>query len=112
MTIEPRLAASVQVSAFLRLAQQQGDFATVLQKGDPTSGTILLVGVIRGANPMVYERFQVFDGPAKWEKLFPHKDPSEADIGEYLKKRSARDPDLWVIELDTADEQRLTGLIS
>jgi hypothetical protein len=111
MTIEPRLASSVQVSAFLRLAQQQGDFATVLQKGDPTSGAILLVGVIRGANPMIYEHFQGFDGPAKWEKLFPGKDPSEAEISEYLKKRSARDPDLWVIELDTADEQRLTGLI-
>jgi hypothetical protein len=111
MTIEPRLAASVQVSAFLRLAQQQGDFATIMQKGDPTSGAILLVGVIRGANPMIYERFPSIDGPAKWEKLLSKNDPSTDEISAYLKKRSARDPDLWIIELDTADQQRLTLLI-
>jgi len=47
--IEPRLASGVQISALKRLAEAEGDFATVLKKGDATSGAILLIGQVRGA---------------------------------------------------------------
>ena len=111
MTLEPRLAAHMQVGAFLRLTQEQGDFATILRKGDATSGSILLVGRIRGSKPMIYERFPSLDGPATWEKLLRQDAPSEQDISDYLQKRGERDPDLWIIELDTADDERLAGLL-
>ncbi len=112
----PRLTASIQVGALLRLAQQQGDFGTILRKGDATSGAILLVGLIRGANPVIYERFPGADGDVKWEKRSTQaasatQAADSDDIQKYLKKRSDQDPDLWIVELDTADEQRLTGLI-
>ncbi len=107
----PRLATSVHVTALLRTAQQQGDFAVVLNKGDPTSGTILIVMLRRGDNPLIYQRFYNIEGSMKWERLFSETPPGEFDTGDYLKKRLRQDPDLWIIELDTADEQRLIRLM-
>jgi hypothetical protein len=112
MRIEPRLAAHMQVSTFVRRAHNEGDFAAVLRKGDPISGAILLIRVIRGKNPIIYERFPSLDGMYSWQNL-PLKDsPTATEVDAYLEKRIQRDPDLWVIELDTADDERFTRLIS
>ncbi len=111
MTLEPRLAAHVLVSAFIRRASAQGGFATILRKGDPTSGSVLLSCLIRGQNPIVYERFASIDGQTLWQKSLAEDSPSQDQVDEYLARRASRDPDLWLIELDTADQERLTLLM-
>jgi hypothetical protein len=100
------------VSAFLRRAFAQGDFATILHRGDETSGAILLCGLIRGNNPVVFERFASMDGQSGWQKAMADGTLSQLEIDDYLKQRTKRDPDLWLIELDTADQERLTLLMS
>ena len=50
--IEPRLASGVLISAIKRMVEAEGDFATVLKKGDAVSGAILLIGQVRGADPI------------------------------------------------------------
>lgn len=112
MSIEPRLATHMQVSAFVRKANASGDFATVIRKGDKISGAILLIAQIRGSNPLIYERFPSLDGGQIWQPSLREKALSEAEITEYVKKRTSRDPDLWVIELDAADDERLAGLFT
>ena len=112
MTLEPRLASHIQVSAFLRRAQQQGDFATILHKGDETSGAILIIGLVRGSKPLIYERFPSLDGPPVWQKILTPQTENDQYVTDYIQKRKSRDPDLWVIELDTADDERLIGLIA
>lgn len=109
---EPRLASSVQVSAFIRLAQAEGDFAAVLRKGDPVSGAIMLIGLIRGQNPVIFERFPSIDGGSPWQQVGTQNTESDADITANWKKRANRDPDLWVIELDVASAERLAGLLA
>ncbi len=109
---EPRLASSVQVSAFIRLAQAEGDFAAVLRKGDPVAGAIMLIGLIRGQNPVVFERFPSLDGGSPWQQVGTQNAESDADITANWKKRANRDPDLWVIELDVASTERLAGLLA
>jgi hypothetical protein len=110
--IEPRLASSVLVSAFIRLAQAEGDFAAVLRKGDPVAGAILLVGVVRGQNPVLYERFPSLDGVSTWQSLPTKDSENDAEMTERWKKRAAGDPDLWVIELDVASSERLDRLLT
>jgi hypothetical protein len=110
--MEPRLAAHVIVGAFLRRAQAAGDFATILRKGDATSGSILICGLIRGTDPVIYERFASIGGQACWQKAMSGDAHSQAEVDDYLKRRTSRDPDIWLIELDTADQQRLTGLLN
>jgi hypothetical protein len=109
---EPRLASSVQVSAFIRLASVGGDFATVLRKGDAVAGAILLIGLVRGKNPVLFERFPSLDGSTPWQQLGAQDSENETEITERWQKRAARDPDLWVIELDVASPERLDGLLT
>ncbi len=110
--IEPRLASSVQVSAFIRLAQVEGDFAAVLRKGDPVAGAIMLIGLVRGRNPVLYERFPSLDGGSPWQQVNMQAVENEADITAIWKKRADSDPDLWVIELDVASTERLARLLA
>ena len=109
---EPRLASSIQVSAFIRLAEIGGDFATILRKGDPIAGAILLIGLIRGKNPSFFERFPSLDGGSPWQQLPKQNSEDETEITERWKKRTRSDPDLWVIELDVASAERLAGLLT
>lgn len=108
--IEARLASGMQISAIKRLAEAQGDIATVLKKGDPTSGAILLIGLVRGADSMIFERYPSLDGATAWQTVASNE--SDASTDTYWKKRCARDPDLWVLELDVVSMARLDGLLA
>ena len=108
--IEPRLASSVQVSALIRLAQAEGDFATVLRKGDTVAGAIILIGLIRGQNPVMYERFPSLEGGSPWRQVDPSSDIDDNGT-QIWQKRCKRDPDLWVVELDVATSERLSRLL-
>jgi hypothetical protein len=109
--IAPRLASHVQVSALVRLANGQGDFAAVLKKGDATSGSLLLVGQIRGEPINLFEKISRLDGTASWQTVFVNRQESQEKITLYWSNRALRDPDLWVIELDVADDERLNRLL-
>lgn len=109
--IEPRLASSVQVSAFIRLAQAEGDFATVLRKGDAVAGAIVLIGLIRGQHPVMYERFPSLDGGSPWKQVVLKSTDNDIEVTQIWQKRVERDPDLWVIELDVATSERLSRLL-
>jgi hypothetical protein len=110
--IEPRLTSDFQISAIKRLAEAGGDFATVLRKGDPTSGAILLIGQIRGKNPVLFDRYPSLDGMAIWQPVTSQIEENEAEVFGYWQRRVARDPDLWVLELDVASSERLAGLLA
>jgi hypothetical protein len=102
----------MQVSAFVRIANAAGDFAAILHKGDITSGAIMLVGLIRGANAQIYEKFPSLDGKSNWQSIDSGPPLTPQMVTELIAKRVKRDPDLWVIELDTADAERLNGLLN
>jgi hypothetical protein len=110
--IEPRLTSAFQISALIRQAEAGGDFATVLHKGDLTSGAILLVGQLRGENPVVFDRYPSLDGASKWQAIVLQDHEKEDKISLYWKNRVSRDPDLWVIELDVASTERLDLLLA
>ena len=109
---EPRLASHILVSAFVRLANAQGDFATVIKKGDPVSGSLLLIGQIRGEKPMLFERMNGLDGVSSWQPIYANIQETVEKMPDYLTRRKARDPDLWIVELDVADGERLNGLLA
>ena len=109
--IEPRLASGVLISAIKRILEAEGDFATVLKKGDAVSGAILLIGQVRGVDPKLYERYSALDGQSAWQTI-DLKDSNGVAVQDYWKKRCARDPDLWVFELDVASGARLDRLLT
>lgn len=110
--IKPRLATHVLVAAIRRKAEAEGGFATLLAKGDPVSGSLLLIRLEKGENPVLFERFASFAGASRWEMVSPQNVDSEQDISEYCERRRARDPDLWILELDVPFAQRFTDIIA
>ncbi len=110
MSEEARLPARLEVASLIRLAQTGGGFAAVLKGGEEQAGTIVLVLTERGENPRVYERMPQLDGSRTWHCIKHQDIENKNNITEYLERRSGQDEDLWIVELDIANGERLIGL--
>ena len=101
-----RLPAHLEVASILRRAQVAGDFATILHKGDPDRGSLLLMVSSRGRHIVSLERVLSLEGGYAWQVAGPAKSASSAEIADFLAKRARFDEDCWAIELDIADPER------
>jgi hypothetical protein len=101
-----RLPAAVEAAALLRRAEANGDFATILKKGDPDRGALLLVVSSRGRHAGCLERMLDMDGGYRWRAVGPGESAESAEVAEFLARRSRFDADLWAIELDIVDAER------
>ena len=103
-----RLPTHLAVGALLRRVNDAGGLGMVLARGDPDAGMVLIVAAERGGNYRLIERGITADGESA---LLP-TGPSQADaqaITDYWQRRRRDDPDLWVIELDIAQAERLAA---
>jgi hypothetical protein len=99
-----RLPSGVLVSALLRRVNDAGGFGAVMAKGDPQGGAILVIAVDKGAPSRLLERGLGPDGRTVMIDSTPAEDPDG-----YWRRRRARDPDLWVIEVDIAAAERFAA---
>jgi hypothetical protein len=104
---DARLPPKLEVDSMMRLVQSAGGFAAVLAKGDPDAGTILVVVVENGANARLFERMPQLDGARKWTCTRVQDAENKSEFDEYVQQRSHRDRDVWVIELDVPNAERL-----
>lgn len=102
----PRLPAALEVSSMNRLALAAGGFAMVLRKGEPDSGTILVVILDNQGLGQVFERVPQADGTRRWSLAKRQDADMKQEFEAFLTRRMAQDPDLWVIELTIADGER------
>lgn len=105
--IEPRLSAEMKVKTLLRLVTHQGGFGAVLKKGDRISGAILIQCVEKGENPRLLENMPSLDGQPNWQRIWPQDTDNNKELSDYLTQRFRFDPDMWLIELDVPDAERL-----
>ena len=101
-----RLPPRLEVPALLRRAEAQGGFATVLNKGDPEGGALLLVVTSHGRHMAVLERILGISGAYEWRTAGPPETAESAEVASFLAKQRQFDPDLWLIELDIAEPER------
>ena len=101
-----RLPAQLEVTALLRKVQAAGGFATVLRKGDPESGALLLIIESRGKYLRCLERVLSLEGSYEWQAAGPGDSASSEEVQAFLAKRRRFDTDAWLIELDIADAER------
>jgi hypothetical protein len=106
-----RLPAHLEASSLIRLTESQGGMATVLAKGERDAGTILIVTMYRGESARLYERMPQRDGTRTYvmSKIQDTEKPEE--FFDYLTRRQVQDPDIWVVEVDIADSERLIALL-
>jgi len=104
---EPRLAAAVEASAIVRRVANQGDFGTILKRGDSERGSLLLVVSSRGEHVACLQRVFDFDGGGyQWNRVGPERSRSSEEVRNFLDQQTRFDPDLWQIELDIAEPER------
>lgn len=101
-----RLPAHLEVSGILRRTEASGGFGTVLRKGDPERGSIVLLITSKGAHFACLERVLSFQGGYLWQRSGPAESASSIEIAEFLAKRARFDEDFWAIELDIPHAER------
>jgi hypothetical protein len=105
--VTARLATRVAVSALIRRANALGDFATVLKKGEESAGQIILVARRRNGDCQVLTRMMNSSGTYSWSVAAEAGQEELGKINKYLERQSRYDPDLWIVELDTDNPERL-----
>ncbi len=103
---DDRLPAGLEAAAIVRRAQREGDFATLLKKGDPDRGSIVLLVTSRGRHVAILERVLRADGAYRWDRSGPDDSAESQEVAAFLQKRARFDPDSWAIELDIANPER------
>lgn len=103
------LPSGLAISALLRRVNDAGGMALVRARGEADSGGLLLILSERGADPRLLERALDLDGRPALRPAGPPPPLSEAGIEDYWRCRRARDPDLWVVELDIASAERFAA---
>jgi len=104
-----RLPSGLLVSALLRRVNDAGGIGMVLAKGDAQAGGILVIVQERDGIPRFLERGLGPDGAVALIETGPRDSPDPQQSADYWQRRRARDPDLWVIELDIAAAERFAA---
>ena len=107
-----RLPAGLEAAALRRKAEASGGNVTVLRKGDPDRGSILLFLGSRGRHSACLERALGPDGAYRWTVVGPDDSASSIELTSFLDKRARFDADLWALELDVAHPERFIAEIS
>ena len=109
--MDARLPAHLEAGAIRRLAELQGGFATIVAKGERDAGTLALVILCRGERPALYERLPQMDGNRLFVRTVDQVPGKEEDFSSMLERQRARDPDLWLIEVDVPDIERFVAAL-
>ena len=104
-----RLPTHMIVTALVRRTNITGGFATVVARGDPMSGALLIQLAPQGLHMAFFERVTDLDGKRSIVRCGPSSSAQQIEINEYIERRRYTDPDLWLIELDIADGERFAA---
>jgi hypothetical protein len=106
-----KLASSLLAAALIRRTQSEGGNAILLSRGDETAGGLLLLTLEKGRITGLCEPILDANGTYILQSVGPQDVDKLAEIDQYIAKRQCFDPDLWVIELDIPNAQRLAAEI-
>jgi hypothetical protein len=106
------LTTSLWVSAQVRICDRNFIPATVVRRGDPDAGTVLLKLNRFEAGVTVYtQASSMGEGPA-WSRGTGPVPVSEAEADAYIARQMQYDPDVWVLEIeDRKGEYKLDGKV-
>ncbi|MET0183325.1 MAG: DUF1491 family protein [Caulobacterales bacterium] len=95
------LKTDIWAGALIRRAEIGGAFAAVSRKGDIDAGDVLVKVATLDGKAMLYATALGMDGETVFLDLSAGAlGNEEAAVDEAIAKRRARDPDLWVIEIE------------
>jgi hypothetical protein len=105
--MEARLKAGIWVQALIRRCDIAAVAAAVTARGDPDAGAILLKFNAREAGCAVLSQTRQADGGLVWLRATGPAPVGETEADAYIARQRGRDPDLWVVEIETAAAETL-----
>jgi hypothetical protein len=101
--MEPRLKSGFRVKALVRRVQAQGAQAFITRRGDEDAGAILItLNGLQGSSKLLSQARNGM-GDLIWLMVSGPDPQADADIAADIAKRCARDPDLWVVEIESRE---------
>lgn len=101
--MDDRLPTELWVKAHLRRCHAEAIPVAVLHKGDANGGTVLLKLLQREAGCRLLSQIRDAEGRLGWMSALGEAPVAEADADAYIERAVKRDPDLWVIEIESRD---------
>jgi len=112
-----RLKSELWVKAYIRQCAAAGLPAVVARRGDIDAGVVyvrvdLLDGRVRLFGPAMGSAFDDA-GDRRWVEISSAGAMTDEEAGIYLDRRSAMDPDLWVVDVESRDgASPLSGVVA
>lgn len=100
---EGRLPTDIWVRAHLRRLSAAAVPAAVVKRGDPHGGMVVLKVNRFDLGCRVLTQTRDLDGVLCWFPAFDGRLVPEVEADDYISRQAARDPDLWVVEVETRD---------
>jgi hypothetical protein len=99
-----RLPVHLWISACLSVCSRRGIGAYVAARGDADGGTVLLCVTARDGRVRILTQVRQLSGGLGWMEAFKNGPVDPPEAMAYIDKARARDPDLWVIDVEAEDE--------
>jgi hypothetical protein len=99
--MEARLKTGIWVKALVRRCDLAAVAVAVVARGDGDSGAILIKLNGRDDGCSVLAQARGPDGELLWMRATGAGPVIEADADTYIARQRQRDPDLWVVEIES-----------
>src|SRR5439155_19387710 len=96
-----RLKSGLWVKALVRRCDLAAIAVAVAARGDADAGAILLKFNGRDTGCFVLAQARGRDGELLWMRATGPAPVAEADADTYIERQRRRDPDLWVVEIES-----------
>ena len=98
-----RLRSKIWVQAYLKRLEIQNIAAYVTAHGDDHSGAILIKVIKMDGSAQLYQKtFDLQSNKNAWVRI---SEGLDKEIDSLLGKQKVYDPDLWVVEIESASGQ-------
>ena len=103
--MEARLKSGIWVKALIRRCDLAAIAVAVVARGDADAGAVLLKFNGRDLGCFVLAQARGKDGELLWMRATGPASVAEAEADSYIERQRRRDPDLWVVEIESGSAE-------